>query len=533
MKADPTVPGQKLWEDVPASLPAALTRLIQDCPDREALVTGTERITWAGLDRASRDLAAVLVARGVNRRTRVGLLMGNGIDWAVCAFAVMRLGAVLVPLSTLLRAPELEQQLRVAAVERLVLVDGFRGRDLMEEFADLLPLDEQDGRTPRLPALKSAWRWDDLRSEARPASTALADALEIRVRPADDLAIMFTSGSRGAPKGVVHTHGNATRAVASGLRVRCVGPGERLYIPMPFFWMGGFGGGLLTVLMAGATLLTEPTDSTPTPEQTLDLLSRERATLFRGWPDQAARLAAHPRTAETDLSSLRPGSLEAILPPHLRGRPGSKANLFGMTETFGPYCGDPLDHDMPPQAWGSCGTPFPGTSIRISDPETAEPVGPGEHGEIRVRGPNLMRGVCGRSREEVFTPDGWYRTGDLGHLDADGRLWCHGRLDDMLKIRGATVYPTEVEAALLTIPGVRQAFVTDIPDTTRAARIAAAIVPEGDAPLHEAEVLAAARTRLSAFKVPDILRVLPSGTDVPRTASGKVDKTALQRLLTR
>ena len=102
----------------------------------------------------------------------------------------------------------------------------------------------------------------------------------------------------------------------------------------------------------------------------------------------------------------------------------------------------------------------------------------------------------------------------------------------MFKVRGATVYPAEVEAALLTIPGVRQAFVTDVPDTARAARIAAAIVPEGDAPLHEAEVLAAARTRLSAFKVPDVLRVLPSGADVPRTASGKVDKAALQRLLT-
>jgi len=530
MKADPTASGQGLQEDVPASLPAALARLVRDRPDREALVTGTERITWAGLDRASRDLSAVLVERGVSRRTRVGLLMGNGIDWAVCAFAVMRLGAVLVPLSTLLRAPELEQQLRVAAVERLVLVDVFRGRDLAEEFAGLL---SPDGRTPRLPALRSAWRWEDLKSEARPASTALADALESRVRPADDLAIMFTSGSRGAPKGVVHTHGNAMRAVVSGLSVRCVGPGERLYIPMPFFWMGGFGGGLLTVLMAGATLLTEPTDSTAIPEQTLDLLSRERVTLFRGWPDQAARLAAHPRTAETDLSSLRPGSLEAILPPHLRGRPGAKANLFGMTETFGPYCGDPLDRDMPPQAQGSCGTPFTGMSVCIVDPETADAVGPGEHGEIWVRGPNLMRGVCGRSREEVFTPDGWYRTGDLGHLDVDGRLWYHGRLDDMLKIRGTTVHPTEVEAALLTIPGVRQAFVTDIPDTARATRIAAAIVPEGDAPLHEAEVLAAARTRLSAFKVPDVLRVLPPGADVPRTARGKVDKAALQRLLTR
>jgi acyl-CoA synthetase (AMP-forming)/AMP-acid ligase II len=493
-------------------------------------VTLTDRITWAGLERASRDLAAVLAAHGVGRRTRVGLLMENGIDWAVCAFAVMRTGGVLVPLSTLARAPELEQQLRVAAVERLVLVDGFRGRDFLEEFADLLPLGEADGRTPRLPALRSAWRWDDLRARPAPAAPYrdLAAALEGRARPADDLAIMFTSGSRGLPKGVVHTHGNALRAVAAGLEARCVRPGERLYIPMPFFWMGGFGGGLLTVLAAGATLLTE---AVPEPGRTLELLSRERATLFRGWPDQAARLAAHPRAAEADLSSLRPGSLAAVLPPHLRGEPGSRANLFGMTETFGPYCGEPLDRDMPPAAWGSCGTPLDGVKVRIADPDTGAPAEPGEHGEIRVRGPNLMRGICGRSREEVFTRDGWYRTGDLGHLGEDGRLWYHGRLDDMLKIRGVTVYPSEVEAALLTVPGVRHAFATDLPGGDGGVLVAAAVVPEGEAGLDEAGVLAALRERLTGVKVPGVLRVLPAGADAPRTASGKVDKAALQRLL--
>ncbi|MFC5746308.1 class I adenylate-forming enzyme family protein [Actinomadura rugatobispora] len=518
--------------DTPQTMPAALARLAADAPGLDALVTVTDRITWAGLDRASRDLAAVLAAHGVGRRTRVGLLMENGIDWAVCAFAAMRIGAVLVPLSTLSRPPELEQQLRVAAVERLVLVDGFRGRDYLEEFAELLPLGAEDGRTPRLPALRSAWRWDELRARPAPAAPYrdLAAALESRARPADDLAIMFTSGSRGLPKGVIHTHGNALRAVASGLAARSVRPEERLYIPMPFFWMGGFGGGLLTALVAGATLLTE---AVPEPEQTLELLTRERATLFRGWPDQAARLAAHPRAAEADLSSLRPGSLAGVLPPELRGRPGSRANLFGMTETFGPYCGDPVDRDMPPDAWGSCGTPFEGVRVRIADPGTGEPAKPGDHGEIWVRGPNLMRGMCGRSREEVFTRDGWYRTGDLGHLGDDGRLWYHGRLDDMLKIRGVTVYPSEVEAALLGVPGVRHAFVTDLAGPDGAALLAAAVVPDRDAPLDEAGVRAALRERLSAVKVPGVLRVLAAGADVPRVASGKVDKAALQRLLAR
>src|SRR5205823_14245982 len=116
------------------------------------------------------------------------------------------------------------------------------------------------------------------------------------------------------------------------------------YIPMPFFWMGGFGGGLLSALVAGATLITE---SEPEPARTLALLERERVTLFRGWPDQAAALAAHPAFASVGLGALKDGSLEAVLPPERRRPPGARSNLFGMTESFGPYCADRLDTDLP------------------------------------------------------------------------------------------------------------------------------------------------------------------------------------------
>jgi acyl-CoA synthetase (AMP-forming)/AMP-acid ligase II len=496
----------------PLTVAAALAHLTKSCPERDALVTLEERVSWRELDERSRELAAVLVARGVNRRSRVGLLMGNGIDWATAAFAITRIGAVLVPLSTLLRAPELEQQLRVAAVQHLILIDSFRGRDYAAEFADLL------ADSPRLPALRGTWRWDDLAGQRpQPADLQLAEALEQRARPADDLAIMFTSGSRGMPKGVIHTHGSALRGVTASLPRRCIGAGDRLYIPMPLFWMGGFGGGLLTVLAAGATLLTE---ATPEPEQTLTLLTRERATLFRGWPDQAVALANAPAFSTADLSSLRPGSLDAVLPLELRAAPGARSNLFGMTETFGPYCADPLDTDMPESAWGSCGTPFPTIEVRINPDDS----------EIWVRGPQLMRGICGREREDVFTEDGWYRTGDVGRLDEDGRLFYLGRLDDMLKVRGATVYPSEVEAALNAIPFLARAFVTDI-KTARGTEVAAAVVPVADRDVSVADVLAEAKSRLSAFKVPTVLRVLEAGQDVARTASGKVDKPALQALL--
>src|SRR5262249_4321468 len=155
-----------------------------------------------------------------------------------------------------------------------------------------------------LPALRAVWLADDLPSGR--VDDEMVSALENAVRPADDFVILFTSGGRGAPKGTIPTHGSALPAVAAGLEARSRGADERLYIPMPFFWTGGLASGLLTALVAGATLLTEAVPDAP---RTLALLERERATLFRGWPDQAARLAAHPAFGSTNLSNLGPASL--------------------------------------------------------------------------------------------------------------------------------------------------------------------------------------------------------------------------------
>ena len=294
--------------------------------------------------------------------------------------------------------------------------------------------------------------------------------------------------------------------------------------PDALLWTGGFGQGLLTVLVAGATMLTE---AEPEPSRTLEFLVRERATLFRGWPDQAARLAAHRGFADVDLSALRDGSLGAVLPTERRPLPGARANLFGMTETFGPYCGDRLDLDLPQEKFGSCGRPFEGVEVRIVDPEARREVARGGEGEIWLRGDNLLRGICGRLRSSVFTEDGWYRTGDLGQLDEDGYLWSCGRRDDMVKIKGASVYPSEVETALRAVDGVSQAYVADVPDDSGRPQVAALVVSDATIDAIRRSV----RQRLSAFKVPTLWLITPEADIVPMLASGKVDKSALQALL--
>ena len=306
-----------------------------------------------------------------SKGTRVGLIMPNGARWVQIALALTRIGAVLVPLSTLLAPRELVAQLRVASVQFLVAVEEFRGHryhdDLQSELAS----------PTELPALRQVWTPEQLtkgpQATRPPGSSTRWPGPS---RRADTLVIMFTSGSSGPPKGVIHSHGNALGAVQSGLEARCIDADTRLYLPMPFFWVGGFGSGMLSALLAGATLITE---EIPQPETTLRLLERERVTLFRGWPDQAEALARQSDSAGADLSALRPGSLEALLPPDQRAEPGARAKLFGMTEAFGPYCGYPADTDMPRSAWGSCGKPFAGIEVRIVDPDTGEPVPAGQH----------------------------------------------------------------------------------------------------------------------------------------------------------
>lgn len=482
---------------------------------KSAIVDPTHRITYRELDSATRQLAAAFLASGIGKGSRVGVLMPNGVDWARIAFALARFGAVLVPLSTLLTPPELAAQLRTASVQHLIAVPEFRGR----RYLDALD-------TSALPALRSVRTPADVAASTDNASVvAVADAVARSARPSDPLAIMFTSGSSGAPKGVLHSHGGAIGAVRSGLAARCIGADTRLYLPMPFFWVGGFGGGLMSALAAGATLVTEPV---PQPDSTLRLLAAERVTLFRGWPDQAEALARHVGGTGIDLSSLQVGSLDALLPETQRSRPGARARLFGMTESFGPYCGYRSDTDMPASAWGSCGRPFDGIQVRVVDPDTGDPVATGDVGVIEIRGPHVMLGICRRSTQDVFTPDGFYPTGDLGHLDADGFLFYHGRADDMFKVSGATVYPGEVEDALRTLDDVRAAFVINVPGDG-GNRVGAAVLCRAGV---STEMLRAqSKSVLSSFKVPTVWRLLDSEDAVPRGATGKVDTAGLRALL--
>jgi len=303
---------------------------------------------------------------------------------------------------------------------------------------------------------------------------------------------------------------------------------DRLYTPMPFFWLGGLHTALLSAMTVGACVLCEERFD---PPETLSMLERERATLVLGWPYHGKALRDDPGFAARDLGALRAGARNAIPPTRDEiADPELRPNWLGMTEAFGPHCMSEMDRALPEAARGSFGPPLPDFEHVIVDPDTGRALDAGETGEICFRGGSLMQALYKVERQDTFDPDGFYHTGDGGRFDAQGRLFFTGRLGDTIKTAGANVSPREVELALETCPTVKEAYVVGLPDPQRGEVVAAALVAHAGAAVDAEEVRAKVRAELAAFKVPRILVPLAKD-ELPETATGKIRKDRLRDLL--
>jgi acyl-CoA synthetase (AMP-forming)/AMP-acid ligase II len=526
--------------DLPASIPQLLT-IRRAAADGAFLITDDERLTFAEADAASLKLADALLAAGVGKGTRVGILFPNCAQWLISWLAAARIGALTVPLSTFAPGSELARLLRHTDVQVVLMGQSVAGRDLVERVQDALPGVSDGGRAiaqPAVPYLRRVHVWPDCdRTWASPwpqrmeSAASLASSAEQEVRAADDLVVVSTSGTTAQPKSVVHTHGSLIRHAYILARHRGVTAADRIYSPMPFFWVGGLTMVVLQALSTGAAILAQDVFEAGS---TLALLERERATFISCWAQASQAMADHPDFAKRDLSSVRGGTMLEALPPDRRpSEPDLMPNLLGMTETGGPHTMVEVpDTPLPPELRGSFGVPLPGVvSHRIVDSEIGAEAAPGDEGEIQVRGQILMSGIYKQERHEVFDPDGWYPTGDRGRFDDSGHLYFTGRASTLIKTAGSNVSPAEVESVLDTMPEVLHSFVVALPHPVRGQVVGAAVVPSHSARLSVEAIVAHARRNLSTFKVPTVIRLVAEN-ELPMLPTGKVDRTALVELLT-
>ena len=508
--------------------------------NRVLAVLGDHRLTYAEAEEGSAAIAKGLLARGAGKGTRIGLLAGNSPEWILGWLGITRIGGVAVLLNTYSKSRELCWLLRHSDVQMLLTVDGHLGHDYLRRLEEAVPgLDGQahgEILVESHPFLRSVWTWgagrrpwaahvDELVACGRRIGDGLLAECESEVTPADPMVVVYSSGSTADPKGAVHAHGPVVRHSHNLWQMRDLIEEDVLYTPMPLFWVGGFSFTLIAAMHAGATLVFEEQFE---PGQTLALIERERVTQVLGWPHMAKALVDHPDFRERDLSSIRAGSYGALLPQDLQaGADVPTANSLGMTETLGPHTFDSKEHPLPPEKEGSFGPSVPGVEHRIVEPVTLEECPPGRSGEIWLRGYSLMLGLHKKERAEVFTPDGWYRTGDGGYLDEDGHLYFTGRMGDLIKSAGMNITPRDVELVLESFPEVTLAFVCGVPAGERGEDVVAAVALTPGASLDEEEARRRVKQEMASYKVPRRVRVLASQAELPWLDSGKVDRRRL------
>jgi len=483
--------------------------------DHLLLVCDDERLSYAEADCRSAELARGLVALGAGKGTHVGVLYPNSAEWILAMLAAARIGAVVVPISTFATAPEMATQLAHADVEILLATQSYRGNDYRQRLAQI--------DNTKLPLLRHV-----LFETAPPdiADESLLEAMEADVDASDVLAIIYTSGSTSAPKGVMHTHASLVEHQRVLNDIRGLTSADKLFCNSPFFWVGGIAFSILACMLAGATLVCS---NAVDPGETLDLLEREKPTMTNGFVAGIAPLARHPSLSRRDLSSMRRGNLYPIMAPEVRpADPELRHTMLGMTETGSVITISADETDQPEHRRGSFGRPAPGFDTAIVDPDTGDRVESGRIGELCVRGAFLMQRYYKRSREECFDADGWFHTGDLVRTDAAGYVYFIGRRGAMIKTAGANVAPAEVEKAIAKVAGL-VAHVVGLPDPDRGQVVAAVIALDEGVPFDEATLRQQLKTELSAYKIPRRFAAVPSA-DIPLMSSGKIDMPRLTKV---
>jgi fatty-acyl-CoA synthase len=504
---------------------------------------GVVRWTYTELWDNSVAVARALLASGVGKGTRVGVLMTNRPEFLCSVFGAALAGCVATCLSTFSTAAELEVLLSKSACSIILLERHVLKKDFVKLLAELEPqlLSAQPGqiRSLQFPFLRQVVTadsdenagavegWKDFLARGNSVSPELVAAAAAAVSPSDAGVLFFSSGSTGMPKGILSSNRGVCLQLWRWPHIYQVENDVRCWSSNGFFFSGNFAMALGATLPSGGSLILQRYFNAA---EALPLIEKERATMLLAWPHQWAQLVAEPHFSEVDLSAIK--YVDAMTPlaqhPTFRTTWRGPDQAYGNTETF--TISSIFPANTPPEIHGgSHGRPLAGNIFKIVDPFTADTLPRNERGEIAVKGPTLMMGYVGTPMDDTLDGEGFFRTGDGGYIDDSGRLFWEGRLNDVIKTGGANVSPLEVDEVLRTCPGVKLTQTVGVPDALLGELVVGCIVPHEGASLTEASIQSFAKQRLASYKVPRRVLFLAED-DLKTTGSAKIKTADLREL---
>ena len=523
-------------------------RAAQRFGSKEALYFEGKRWSFAQIKEDVDRCARGLIRLGVKPGENVALWMPNRPEWIHILFAVAKVGAVLVPINTRFRTADLEYVLRQSDAATLITVDRSGPVDYLGIVRELCPElesgDPNDLRPDKFPDLKrivafglslnekrrypAVIDWEDVLASADQVSRQELEMRQQAVDPDEPFLILYTSGTTGFPKGVVHNH-DIQRNVSDRANRMGMTPKDVILMYLPLFHLWGLYDGPLMSMMTGArTVLTTLFD----PEEALKLIEQERVTVIHGFDTHFHGLISHPACEATDRSSLRTGILvvgmasseevarrtQRMLCPTITG--------WGMTEVGCCAAMSFLDSSEDDRCLSS-GFPLPWHEFKVIDPESGSELPPGAMGELCVRSYAMMQGYYKKPEEtaQAIDPEGWLHTGDIATLRDDGFLRFLGRYKELLKVGGENVDPVEVEAFLLSHPAVSEVQVIGVPDGSLSEVACACVIRKDGQEVSTEEIMDYCRGKLASFKLPRYVLFMQ---EYPMTPSGKVQKFKLR-----
>jgi long-chain acyl-CoA synthetase len=491
------------------SLACSLIAAAERHPERIAVRLGERSMSYAELKAATHECAELLLGLGVHAGDRVALMLPNVPEFAVAYYGALRAGAVIVPINVLLKAREVKYLLRDSGAAALLCWHEC--------------LAEADQPAEELGVVRVVVAPDTF-EERLVGATQTASVAD---RAGDDTAvIMYTSGTTGRPKGAQLTHANLTMNAAVTCDLLGADEHDVLLGVLPMFHAFGQNCVLNVAIRVGATVSLVTRFE---PGEVLETLARDRVTIFEGVPTMYSALLHHPRD-KGDVTSLRVcASGGAALPVEvLHGFEQAFGCVvlegYGLSETTAVASFNHRDRVRLP---GSIGTPIAGVEMKVVDGERAT-LGTDEVGEIAIRGHNVMKGYLNQpeATAEAVDPDGWFYTGDIGRVDADGRYYIVDRKKDMIIRGGYNVYPREIEEVIYEHPAVREAAVVGIPHPYLGEEVGAAVALNPGAELTEFELRAFIKANVAAYKYPRHVWFL---AELPKGPTGKILKREISR----